>query len=439
MREVQAIRDFVGSPQNILGSPTTKHGEIAEQVNVGISRAREVLLGKIPTSTFEGVDRFAPIDYLREEVGVQAKYYNGLRNTLGGVSEHAAKYPGFAGGEGVYDIPRDQFSQYEQLHQTGGIDGMSDRSANSVRRSLDSLEGQTGRSADDLLRPGEAGYREVQQGRVHETIREHETELRQTNERLKDEARADHGPSLSGLGQAVGIGAGFGGGISLAQAIWVKCREGRNPFRGEFTLDDWKDVGMRSLEGSGRGGLAGGGVYLIANYARLPAPAAGSVVSGLIGIGSLLRRYHAGEIDADQFVDLSHMVAMDAAIVGLSSLAGQVLIPVPMAGAIIGSVAGQQVASAIRAALGEEEEELLAQLRAYEQDALARLDDTHRAYVRRLDAHFGSLERLADFAFDTKINLEIRLNTSVRFAQNIGVPDELILKTVDDLDDYMTE
>lgn len=256
---------------------------------------------------------------------------------------------------------------------------------------------------------------------------------------MKDAARTEHGPSVAGLGKAAAIGAVTGGGITLAQGVWIKYREGKNPFKGEFAIDDWRDVGIPAVRAAGKGGVSGAGVYMITNYTGLPAPAAGAVISGLVGVGSLLRQYHAGEIDADQFADMSHMVAMDAAIVGLSSLAGQVLIPVPMAGAIIGSVAGQQVASAIRAALGEEEEELLAQLRAYEQDALARLDDTHRAYVRRLDAHFGSLERLADFAFDTKINLEIRLNTSVRFAQNIGVPDELILKTVDDLDDYMTE
>ena len=59
MREMQVVRDFVGTPENILGSATTKHGEIAEQVNVAIIRARDILLGRAPTATFEGVGRFA--------------------------------------------------------------------------------------------------------------------------------------------------------------------------------------------------------------------------------------------------------------------------------------------------------------------------------------------------------------------------------------------
>ena len=439
MREMQAVHDFVGTPERILGSDATKHGEIAEQVNVAVSRARAVLFGNTPTTTFEGVGRFAPIDYISDGAGVQSKYYNGLHNTLRGVSEHASKYPGFAGNEGLYDIPSDQYQQLEHLTQTGRIDGLSEGSANAVRNRLASLEQQTGRSADDLVRPGDATYREVQQGRVHNTIRDRESELSRSNEDLKDAARVDHGPSLSGLGQAIAIGAAVGGGITFTQAMWVKYREGKNPFRGDFTLDDWRDVGVRTGQGAGGGAVAGGTVYLLTNSANLSAPAAGAFVSGLMGIGSLLRRYHAGEIDGGEFVDMSRLVAVDAAIVGLASMTGQVLIPVPLFGAFVGSIAGKLVASTITGALGETESELMAQLHAYEQISLSRLDEAHLAHIQRLDAHFGNLERLAEVAFDNDVNTSLRLNASVRFAERVGVPDDLILRTTDDLDEFMTE
>ena len=168
MREMQAVGDFVGTPENILGNTATKHGEIAEQVNVAISRARDVLFGNTPTTTLEGVGRIAPIDYISDGMDVQSKYYNGLHNTLRGVSEHASKYPGFAGSEGSYHIPSDQYQQLENLAQTGRIDGLSEDSANAIRNRLSSLEQQTGRSTDDLLRPGDTTYREVQQGRIHD-------------------------------------------------------------------------------------------------------------------------------------------------------------------------------------------------------------------------------------------------------------------------------
>ena len=439
MREVQVIRDFVGTPQNILGSVATKHGEIAEQVNVGIARAREVLLGNTPTSTFEGVGRLAPTDYIRDGVGVQAKYYNGLQNTLRGIAEHAERYTGFSSGKGVYDIPSDQHAQIRQLNQNGSIEGLSQSKSDAIRRSIDALEQRTGRPAGELLQRGESSYPEVQQGRVHDTIRDREGELNRQNDRLKDTARAEHGTSLSGLGKAAGIGAAVAGSLTLAQGTWVKYREGKNPFKGEFTLTDWRDVGMPAVQSAGVGAIAGGGVYLLTNSTKLAAPAAGSLVSGLMGVGSLLGQYHAGEISGDEFVDMSQMVVLDTAIVGLASMTGQILIPVPVVGALIGSLAGKHVASAISGALGDEEARLIAQLNAYESYALEQLDDAYHAQVRRLDAHFSNLERLAEFAFDSNVNLDLRLNISVRFAQRVGVPDDLILRSTEDLDRFMTE
>ena len=82
-------------------------------------------------------------------------------------------------------------------------------------------------------------------------------------------------------------------------------------------------------------------------------------------------------------MDMSQIVVMDAAIVGVASMTGQVLIPVPLLGAFIGSVAGKLVAAAIRDSLGESESGLSEQLLAYEEAALSQLDRAYQAHVRR--------------------------------------------------------
>ena len=439
MREMQVVRDFVGTPENIQGSAMTKHGEIAEQVNVAIIRARDILLGHAPTATFEGVGRFAPTDYRVDGVDIQSKYHNGLRNTLDGVLGHASDHPGFASGGGGYHFPRDQYEQVRQLNETGRIDGLSDRSADAVRDRLGSLQQRTGRPADDLIASGETDYGEVQQGRIHDTIRDREGRLVEKNEDLKRRAQADHGPSLAGLGQAAAIGAAVGGGVGLAQGVWVKCREGKSPFRGEFSARDWLDIGVPAAQGAGGGAVAGGALYLLTNSTHLSAPAAGALVSGLMGIGSLLQEYHSGAIDGEQFVDMSQIVVMDAAIVGVASMTGQVLIPIPLLGVFVGSVAGKLVATAIKDSLGKSESELSEQLQAYEGAALSQLDQAYRAHVRRLDTYMGDLERLALVAFDNSVNADLRLYASVEFAEAVGVPDGLILHTTNELDRYLEE
>ena len=170
-----------------------------------------------------------------------------------------------------------------------------------------------------------------------------------------------------------------------------------------------------------------------------------------MGIGSLLRHYHSGQIDGEQFVDMSQIVVMDAAIVGMfsgagmsagvaaGSLIGQTAIPVPLLGALLGSIAGKFVASAIKDSLGESESELSEQLHAYEEGALSQLDQACQAHVQRLDAYFGNLERLADVAFDNTLNTDLRLYASVGFAEAVGVPDRLILHTTDELDRFLEE
>ena len=438
-REIQRVRDFVGSPERILGNPATKHGEIAEQVHVGVHRAIDVLHGHTPTATFDGVGRLDPIDYRVDGVDIQSKYINGLRNTLDHVSSHATKYPDIAKGDNIYHIPRDQYQQIEQLRQTGQIDGFSEKSANTIGSKLNELQQATGRSPDELIQPGEGTYAEVQQGRVHDTLDDRENRLVQENDELKQEARTEHGPSLAGLGSAAAVGAAAGGGVRFGQAIWVKCRDGKNPFKGEFSTQDWKDVGVATAKGAGGGAVAGSALYALTNSTDLAAPFAGALVSGLIGVGDLLRQYHSEKIDGDQFVELSHIIAADAAIVGLAAAAGQVLIPIPMLGAFVGSLAGKIVASAIKDGLGAAESELIARLAAYEKSALEQLDKEFRAFIKKLDAYFGNLERLAKIAFDNTVNTALRLEASIQFAEIVGVPDRHILRNNDDLDAFMME
>ena len=324
----------------------------------------------------------------------------------------------------------------EELRRTGGIDGLSDRRTAAIQRRVNDLEQTTGRSFDDLIESGEATYSEVQRGRVHDTLRDREDKLAGENDDLRQAARAEHGPSIAGLGKAAALGATASGGIGLAQAIWVKCREGRSPFRGEFSTQDWRDVGIVATQGAGGGAVAGSTVYVLSNSTALAAPFAGSLASALMGVGALLRDHHAGTIDGDQFVELSHIVAMDAALAGLVVGVGQTLVPIPMLGVVLGSLASQLVASALKEGLGESASALTANLAEYERNALEHLDEEYGVLVKRLDGWFGNLERLATTAFDPENNTTL-LEASVQFAEAIGVPEARILRTTGDVDAFI--
>jgi hypothetical protein len=433
---LRVVKDFVGAPEHILGSDLTKHGEIAEQVHVGVRRASDLLHQRVPEATFEGIGRLDAVDYV-DGVAVQSKYYNGLSNTLDGIAAHMERYKEFATGAGRYHIPRDQFEQLRQLRETGTIDGLADRNAARLQRQIETLATKSGRTLDELIEPGEATYAEVQQGRVHDTIAQREDGLSDTNEDLKEQVHTDHGPTSAGALTAAPISAAAGAGVSFAQSVWGKCKKGKNPFHGEFSAEDWRDIGIETATGAGGGAVAGGALYLLTNATELSAPFAGALVSGMMGLGRLVRHYQSGQIDNSQFVNLSLLVASDAAIVGVASMAGQTLIPMPMLGAFVGSIAGKLVVSAIRDRFGGVDSDLAAQVEAYESQAVAKLDQALRDELKRLDSWFGNLAEWSRIAFDEATNSELRLAASVRIAETVGVPDHHILRSSSDTDTCM--
>ncbi len=315
--------------------------------------------------------------------------------------------------------------------ETGKIDGLSELRVAHVARQVESLERHTGRSLDRVIAPGEATYDEVQYGQFHETMQDRGNRLAEEHEASQDAARAAHGLSLEGALAGPGSGAAAGSGVRFAQAVWTRMRAGRNPFRSEF---DWKEVGLDTTRGAAFGTAAGGALYLLTNATGLTAPFAGSFVSSVMGIGTLVGEFQTGKIDAPQFVDLSLSVASEAAIVGLSAAVGQIAIPAPMLGAFVGSVAGKVVAAALRGGLVRDDTELAARIDASQTETIATLDSSLRDTLERIDVDIGRFDALARLAFDQTVNTKLTLETSARMALELGVPSEEILRSKRDVD-----
>ncbi len=115
---VDNVRDFVGSPEHILGNPKTKHGEIAENVDVWFHNADQIMRNRKADATFEGVGRTVATDYKVHGVDVQSKYINGANNSLSHVLKHMEDYIGnyeAFGKDGYYVIPKDQYELIQRV------------------------------------------------------------------------------------------------------------------------------------------------------------------------------------------------------------------------------------------------------------------------------------------------------------------------------------
>ncbi|MFZ7117234.1 MAG: hypothetical protein ACO1G1_02140 [Bacteroidota bacterium] len=432
IQQVDKVREFIGNPNNILGSELTKHGEIAEQVEVGIRNAKAALTQQNMTATFDGIGRTAPADYSIDGTFVQSKFINGVNNNLDHVLKHMNKYHDFGRDGSFYHIPKDTYETIEKLRAGLPVDDLSKHSKAVILNKVQEIEQQSGKPFEQVVKPGISTYADVQQGKIVETLDNHEKELSQKNEELKEKIVDDHKPSWEGAAQAAVIAGAVGGTISLGTALYSKYKQGKNPFKSEFSQEDWKEVGITTVKGAGGGAIAGGAIYLLTNNAALPAPFAGAIVSAAKGISSLMLDYKAKKITFEEFTDLGLMVCAESAIVGLATVAGQTLIPIPILGAVIGSLAGKILAEF---AIGKGKD-IAERMRRDMSDFMRKIDENYRAIIRAIDVEFERLGKLTEAAFDLKRNSDL-VFASANLARAYGVAEKTIINNLSKLDDFM--
>ena len=117
---------------------------------------------------------------------------------------------------------------------------------------------------------------------------------------------------------------------------------------------------------------------------------------------------------------------------GLATAAGQALIPIPVLGAVIGSLAGKILAEFLTG----KSSKLLKQMKAEMDAFLATLDAAAQKVIAAINAEYDRLGKLTEAAFDFKRNQSL-LQASVDLARAYGVDEKLIITKHSQLDDFM--
>jgi uncharacterized membrane-anchored protein YhcB (DUF1043 family) len=432
VEQIDKVREFVGSPEKIIGSEFTKHGEIAEQVEVGVRNARQALSQQKMTATFDRVGRTAPEDYIIDGFAVQSKFINGVNNNLEHVLKHMRKYPGFGRDGTFYNIPRDSHEVITKIMNNEPVEELAEKSVRAIREKVAAIEAESRRSFNEVVKPGVSEYADVQQGKIHETLDRHENDLDEKNNQLKDQIAEKHQPSFGEAAKAAGMGAAVGGTVTLTASIYKKYTQGKNPFKGDFSKEDWKEVGVTTGKGAIGGAVTGSAIYGLTNYAALSAPFAAAVVSAAKSVNSLVEDYQSEIISFDLFIDLGMIVCAESAIVGICTATGQTLIPAPVLGAVIGSIAGKMLAQFASNHVSGIQQKLQHDMSRL----LAKVDAAYADVVRRIDVEFEHLGELTKVAFDLQHNKAL-LISSVELARAYGIDEKNIIKNQNELDKFM--
>lgn len=417
------------------GGTSGMHGFIAEIAECGISNARSLVNGDSPV--YEWINDNGPADLARGSTLIQQKFIqSGNHLSLYAIKEHLSKYPDFLKNGGKYQIPEDHYNKIKNLLSlpSGEANVMHTESNDfSLRqwKEVQQIFGDGELSINDI-EPSKLKYKEVQKGTYKDTFQREKNSLKEASKAKRDHAYNKSKPSFKEGAQATLVSAAIEGGVGFCLAISKKRKEGKKI--SEFDADDWKEIGGETAIKTSKGGIRGITIYALTNYTATPAAVATSMVTASFGIAEQAHLFRKGEISELEFYENSEALCVETAISAMSSFAGQVLIPIPVVGAVIGNAVGTTLYSLAKDNLSQKEVDLIQTYLKNINQHEFELQAIYQEYIEHLNAQLEKFLDIMDRAFAPDIR--IAFEGSIELARLTGVPYEEILDTPEKIDEY---
>lgn len=440
IEELGKLKEFIGNPEHILGNVQSKHGEIAENMQVYINNARNAIEGLSKEYSFEGVGRTAPEDYLKGTEAVQSKFYNNLRRTFfaqHAIADHMDSYPDFVSNGGSYDIPKEQYEQLVKLmelyNDSSKRSNLSDTEFNMISKINDFLN-EKGLEIGKDIKPAVVEYNQAQLYAAEDTVKQEEEKIYKVDESKRKIASETAKPTLKDGAMVAGINAGIEGGVSFCLSMAKKRKDKKFS---DFDASDWKDVGWDTSKGTIKGSIRGGAIYALTNFTATPANVASGYVTAVYGVLSQIKAFNKGSIDKEEFVINSETVCLDVTISVLSALLGQTAIPIPVLGAVIGNAVGEVLYEICKHYGSYKTERIIAENIRNIGSISENLDTQLNQLKKDIKVKMDRFMNFEQMAFDAEVNKSFI--GSVKLAREIGVDENVLLKTKEDIDSFFLE
>lgn len=415
------------------------HGFIAESAETGIRNARDVFQGL--SKSVEWINNNSHADLIVNGQGVQMKFYRDIAQELKVTAEYR---------DLQMMIPKSHFEALQKIMQGAKnveVDGneLTLNKITNIRKLIEKESELRGVSFDKWLRPSINNYNQVQSNTVSQTLSDEVDSINQQanaqKRDIKSEANNDrsvaHQNAKANFGEAskaAGIGAAVQGGLNLGIFIYKKHKTGKNVW--EFTINDWIEGGLTTLKGVTKGGITGYAIYGLTNVCHLAAPSAGAVTAGTFGLASAVIKLRNGEVDEDGFIDLVTVNAIDATGAAIGAAIGQTIIPIPVVGALVGSIVTTTALGLGKNVLNKHEQEILNRYQSRVDSFIENLDKEYKEKLKILLDKYRKLSELQNYSFDLDLNIQLQFVGSIELARFVGVPESNILHNENEIDDY---
>ena len=430
-------RDIVNNGKG-RGGQYGMHGFIAEVAECGIGNAREQIEGKAPI--YEWINDNGPEDLRRGATLIQQKFVNGGGHlSLQAIRMHLNAYPDFLDNGGVYQIPEDHYEKIKWLLS------ISEKEANKMPTSTGDFSLKQWREVHeffkngdiplDKVEPSKLKYSEVQKGTYEQTFSKEKDSLRKRNQERKEQAYNKSKPTLSEGAKATAAAAAIEGAMALCLGIAEKRKSGKK--FNAFDEEDWKEIAATTGKGTLKGSIRGASIYTLTNFTATPAAVASAMVTATFGIAEQAYQLKQGNVDEQRFIENSEMLCLDASVSALSSLAGQVLIPVPVLGAVIGNTVGTMMYQIAKDNLSSREQKIFKEYVEAVRQLDVSLQDQYQKFVDEIGKDTKQFMELLDRAFAPDIR--VAFEGSIDLAKSCGVPVDEILDSKEKIASYFMD
>lgn len=417
------------------GGQNGMHGFIAEVAECGIGNARKQIEGKAPI--YEWINDNGPEDLRRGVTLIQQKFVNnGEHLSLQAIHKHLNTYPDFLDNGGVYQIPEDHYEKIKWLLS------ISEKEANKMPTSTGEFSLKQWKEVHDFFESGDIPldkieasklrYDEVQKDSYEQTFSKEKDSLKQQNQERKEQAYIKSKPTFSEGAKATAVAAAIEGTMTLCMAIAEKKKDGRK--LSEFSEGDWKDIVRSTGKGTLKGSIRGVSIYILTNFTATPAAVASAIVTASFGIAEQAHQLKMGKVDVQRFVENSEMLCLDASVSALSSFVGQVLIPIPVLGAVVGNTVGTMMYQIAKENLSTREQKIFEGYLDSVYQVKRKLQDQYQKFVNEIGKDMQLFMCLLDKAFVPDIRMAFE--GSVDLAKSCGVPLDEILNNKEKITSY---
>lgn len=413
------------------------HGFIAEISECGIGNARQQIIGK--SAIYVWINDNGPDDLRRGADVIQQKFVQaGGHLSLRAVAEHLLRYPEYLAEGHKYQIPKDHYDKI-MAYLAMSADVANKLPTSTGEFSLRQWKEvhaffETNDIDPSKLEPSMLGYGDVQQGTISATFERENEHLQEIDQEQRDTVYQESRPTLAEGLKATATAAAIEGATTFVMAIARKRKAGRKIK--DFNQADWIEIAGDSGKGTFKGGVRGASIYMLTNHTVTPATVASAITTAAFGVAEQAHLFRNGAIDEVQFIENSEILCLDASVSALSSFVGQVLIPVPVLGAVIGNAVGTMIYQVGKDCLSTKEKELIERYLKELTDLDEKLLTEYNQHIEHLNDCFAEYIELLTSAFAPDV--EKALEGSVALARYMGVPGKEVLDSYDKVVSYFS-